>query len=44
LASQHLKTLSQADLVNKTKDGKSVYYHVNEENPLIGALQKAVEA
>jgi DNA-binding transcriptional ArsR family regulator len=43
LASQHLKILSQADLVNKTKAGKSVYYRVNEGNPLISALQKAVE-
>lgn len=42
LASQHLKILSQAGLTDKNKDGKSVYYHVNEANPLIGALQKAV--
>lgn len=44
LASQHLKILSQADLIYKTKEGKSVYYSVSVDNPLIGALQKAVEA
>jgi DNA-binding transcriptional ArsR family regulator len=43
LASQHLKTLAQAQLVEKNKTGKSVYYHVNQKNPLIDALQKAVE-
>lgn len=43
LASQHLKTLSQAALVDKVKSGKSVYYHVNQTNPLVNALQKAVE-
>jgi ArsR family transcriptional regulator len=44
LASQHLKILLQAQLVEKTKDGKNVYYQVNASNPMIGALQKAVEA
>jgi len=43
LASQHLKVLLQADLVHKEKEGKSVYYHVNHRNPLVDALQKAVE-
>lgn len=43
LASQHLKTLSQAGLVHKVREGKSVYYHINEDNPMTGALQKAVE-
>jgi DNA-binding transcriptional ArsR family regulator len=43
LASQHLKILSQAELVDKAKDGKNVYYHVSAKNPLINALQKAVE-
>lgn len=43
LASQHLKVLSQAELVDKSKKGKSVYYHINVVNPLISALQKAVE-
>lgn len=44
LASQHLKTLLQVELVRKQKRGKYVYYHVNETNPLVGALQKAVES
>ena len=44
LASQHLKILLQSGLVTKQKIGKSVYYQVNAANPLIGALQKAVEA
>jgi len=43
LASQHLKTLHQAHLVQKRKEGKNVYYHANTNNPLVGALQKAVE-
>jgi DNA-binding transcriptional ArsR family regulator len=43
LASQHLKILLQAHLVSKDKQGKSVYYSVNENNSLIGALKKAVE-
>jgi DNA-binding transcriptional ArsR family regulator len=44
LTSQHLKVLLQADLVDKKKEGKNVYYFVNDTNPMIGALQKAVEA
>lgn len=43
LTSQHLKILAQAGLIDKAKDGKNVYYHVVQRNPLIGALQKAVE-
>lgn len=43
LASQHLKVLLQAELVNKRKEGKNVYYFMNESNPLVDALQKAVE-
>lgn len=43
LASQHLKILLQADLVCKQRDGKSVYYSANRNNPLVDALQKAVE-
>lgn len=43
LASQHLKVLLKANLVNKQKSGKNVYYHVSTDNPLIEALQKAVE-
>jgi DNA-binding transcriptional ArsR family regulator len=43
LASQHLKVLLQAGLVDKQKDGKKVYYHVNSQDALVHALGKAVE-
>lgn len=43
LASQHLKVLLQAGLVNRSKEGKNVYYQVNSEDPLVNALRKAVE-
>ncbi|HET8883973.1 MAG TPA: metalloregulator ArsR/SmtB family transcription factor [Candidatus Saccharimonadales bacterium] len=43
LASQHLKVLLQASLVDKKKNGKNVYYHVNQQNSLVVALSKAVE-
>jgi ArsR family transcriptional regulator len=43
LASQHLKILAQANLVQKTKEGKSVYYQVDKSNSLVSALKKAVE-
>jgi ArsR family transcriptional regulator len=43
LASQHLKILLNADLIDKSKEGKNVYYSVSATNPLIGALQKAIE-
>jgi DNA-binding transcriptional ArsR family regulator len=43
LASQHLKVLLKAGLVDKQRSGKNVYYHVSTVNPLIDALQKAVE-
>jgi DNA-binding transcriptional ArsR family regulator len=43
LASQHLKILLQAGLVDKKKDGKRVYYQVNAGDALVRALEKAVE-
>lgn len=43
LASQHLKVLLQAELVHKNKNGKNVYYRVNNDDSLAVALQKAVE-
>lgn len=43
LASQHLKILLQAELVEKQKEGKNVYYNVSKSNPLVSALQKAVK-
>lgn len=43
LASQHLKVLLQANLVVRMKNGKNVYYLVQENDPLVQALEKAVE-
>ncbi|HEX5797682.1 MAG TPA: metalloregulator ArsR/SmtB family transcription factor [Candidatus Saccharimonadales bacterium] len=44
LASQHLKVLLNAELVQKIKKGKNVYYSVNREDKLVKALQKVVES
>jgi ArsR family transcriptional regulator len=44
LASQHLKTLREAGLITRRKNGKQVYYNVNLEDPLVRALQKAVNS
>lgn len=43
LASQHLKVLLKAGLIQRHKDGKNVYYSVNSHDVLVGALKKAVE-
>jgi DNA-binding transcriptional ArsR family regulator len=43
LASQHLKVLLQADMVERNKLGKNVYYLVKNKDPLVNALKKAVE-
>jgi DNA-binding transcriptional ArsR family regulator len=43
LASQHLKVLLQAELVQRNKNGKNVYYVVNGTDALVSALKKAVE-
>lgn len=43
LASRHLKVLLQSGLLTKTKSGKTVYYEINTADPLVSALQKAVE-
>ncbi len=44
LASQHLKILLQANLVNKSKSGNYVHYSVSHGDTLVDALQKAVGA
>lgn len=44
LASQHLKVLRQAELVIRERDGKHVYYRVNHRNPMVEALERAVDA
>lgn len=43
LASQHLKVLLSAKLVERTKNGKHVYYAANEKDALVNALKHAVE-
>jgi DNA-binding transcriptional ArsR family regulator len=44
LASQHLKVLLQAELVERVKEGKRVYYQVKSTDTLVMALRKAVES
>jgi len=44
LASQHLKVLLNADLVERVKSGKKVYYTVNQTDPLVDALKNVVES
>lgn len=44
LASQHLKVLLNAHLVERVKDGKKVYYTVNQTDPLVDALKSVVES
>ena len=43
LASQHLKILLNANLVQKKKSGRFVNYAINADNKFVLALQKAVE-
>jgi DNA-binding transcriptional ArsR family regulator len=43
LASQHLKTLREADLIIRRKEGKQVYYDINSRDALVVALEKIVE-
>lgn len=43
LASQHLKVLLGAGLVERVKRGKNVYYSVNRKDKLVKALQEVVE-
>lgn len=44
LASQHLRTLREAGLVTRQKQGKHAYYRINHGNPMVGALRRAVES
>lgn len=43
LASQHLKILLNARLVERSRQGKSVYYNAASGSDLVDALRKAVE-
>lgn len=44
LTSQHLRTLRNANLVSREKQGKHVYYRVNMYNPMIDALEATMSA
>lgn len=43
LASQHLRTLREAGLIIRRKEGKQVRYDVNTQDALVRALEKVVE-
>ncbi len=43
LASQHLKVLLNADLVERVKSGKKVYYRIDRSDPFVKALENVVE-
>jgi DNA-binding transcriptional ArsR family regulator len=43
LASQHLKILLNAELVERTKKGKNAFYSINRKDKLVKALQNVVE-
>ncbi len=42
LASQHLKTLEQAKILQKEKLGRKVYYKIQDDNKIAMAITKAV--
>lgn len=43
LASQHLKTLFQNGLLKKEKEGKSVYYELKHDTPIVSSILKAIK-
>jgi ArsR family transcriptional regulator, lead/cadmium/zinc/bismuth-responsive transcriptional repressor len=43
LASQHLKVLLQGNLLIKTKEGQAVYYSLNQKNPIVQSILKAIQ-
>ncbi len=43
LASQHLKILVQANLLQKTKDGKKVFPMIVQNNPFVPAILKTIK-
>lgn len=44
LASQHLRVLFSAELVERIKEGKNVFYSINRQDKLVRALKKVVES
>lgn len=43
LASQHLKVLVQANLIQKIKDGKKVFPTIEQSNPFVPAILKTIK-
>lgn len=43
LASQHLKILVQANLLQKVKDGKKVFPIIEQSNPFVPAILKTIK-
>lgn len=43
LASQHLKILVQANLLQKMKDGKQVFPTIVQDNPFVPAILKTIK-
>lgn len=43
LASQHLKILVQANLIQKVRDGKKVFPTIEQSNPFVPAILKTIK-
>lgn len=43
LASQHIKTLTYANLLKKERDGKKVFLKLEHANPFVQAIVKTIE-
>ena len=43
LASQHIKILAQANLLQKEKNGKKVFTKLEETNPFVQAIMKTIQ-
>jgi len=43
LASQHLKILAQADLLQKERDGKKIFPKLEHSNPFVQAIIKTIQ-
>ncbi|HBU07215.1 MAG TPA: hypothetical protein DEB09_03985 [Candidatus Magasanikbacteria bacterium] len=43
LASQHIKILVQANLLQKVRDGKKVFPKIKQDNPFVPAILKTIK-
>lgn len=43
LASQHIKILERADLIQKERDGKKVFPKLRHQNPFVQAIIKSIQ-